>query len=409
MKFKVFLFLISLTLLNINLFANNNKNILIINSYHRGFQWSDDVLNGIESVLDHKEVNSTVLYMDSKRITSSKYYKKLKDLYKLQLSKNKYDLIVAIDKFSYEFILQNYNELFTHEPVYFIGLEQFSQDEVKKYNLEKKISGLLEKRAISDNLEILYKLIPNLKKLYIINDKSENGDDSDPFIQNEIYNLNDKFEVQYIRSSTLDDLKEKFSTYTPNEAVLFIRFYNDKNGKLYTYNEISQMIDSSKIPVFSTDTLFIKKGSTGGKLVPVKELGIKAGKDILAILNKNRELDIISGRTSYGVHKDDYVLLFDGLNSFDYCSLGQQKMSFLSLIFAYIELFRYKFNSNPIVLIDDVSGELDKKRWGSLIEYLKSRQFQVFITTANENFKTELEKLHNSKNILVSEGQISPQ
>jgi signal transduction histidine kinase/ABC-type uncharacterized transport system substrate-binding protein len=312
MKFKVFLFLISLTLLNINLFANNNKNILIINSYHRGFQWSDDVLNGIESVLDYKEVNSTVLYMDSKRITSSKYYKKLKDLYKLQLSKNKYDLIVAIDKFSYEFILQNYNELFTHEPVYFIGLEQFSQDEVKKYNLEKKISGLLEKRAISDNLEILYKLIPNLKKLYIINDKSENGDDSDPFIQNEIYNLNDKFEVQYIRSSTLDDLKEKFSTYTPNEAVLFIRFYNDKNGKLYTYNEISQMIDSSKIPVFSTDTLFVKKGSTGGKLVPVKELGIKAGKDILAILNNTIATPFI-----HTADKFEYIFDYEKIKKFN--------------------------------------------------------------------------------------------
>jgi DNA replication and repair protein RecF len=85
-------------------------------------------------------------------------------------------------------------------------------------------------------------------------------------------------------------------------------------------------------------------------------------------------------------------------------------MSYFSLIFAYIELFSYNSKGvYPVVLLDDVSGELDKKRWGSLIEYLKGRQFQVFITTANENFKTELEKLHNSKNILVSEGQISPQ
>ena len=312
MKLKVFLFLISLTLLNINLFASNNKNILIINSYHRGFQWSDDVLNGIESALNDKKVNSTVLYMDSKRITSSKYYKKLKDLYKLQLSKSKYDLIVAIDKFSYEFILQNYNELFTDEPIFFIGLEQFSQDEVKKYNLQSKVSGLLEKRAISDTLEIIHKLIPNLKKLYIINDKSENGDDSDPFIQNEIYNLNDKFEVQYIRNSTLDDLKEKFSKYTPNEAVFFIRFYNDKYGKLYTNNEISQMINSSKIPVFSTDTLFIKKGSTGGKLVPVKEVGIKSGEDILGILNNT-----ITTPTIRTADKFEYIFDFEKIKKFN--------------------------------------------------------------------------------------------
>lgn len=31
------------------------------------------------------------------------------------------------------------------------------------------------------------------------------------------------------------------------------------------------MINASKIPVFTTDTLFIEKGSTGGKLVPIKK------------------------------------------------------------------------------------------------------------------------------------------
>jgi DNA replication and repair protein RecF len=72
-------------------------------------------------------------------------------------------------------------------------------------------------------------------------------------------------------------------------------------------------------------------------------------------------------------------------------------MSYLSLIFAYIELFRYKFNSYPIVLIDDVSGELDSRRWRNLIHYLEAKNFQVMITTANESFKNELEKINNSK------------
>ncbi|RPJ77842.1 MAG: DNA replication and repair protein RecF, partial [Alphaproteobacteria bacterium] len=82
--------------------------------------------------------------------------------------------------------------------------------------------------------------------------------------------------------------------------------------------------------------------------------------NVQKIFLNNLETDCERGHTSYGPHKDDYVLLFDGLNSFDFCSLGQQKMSYLSLLFAYIELFRYKYMSYPIVLIDDVSGELDQ-------------------------------------------------
>jgi DNA replication and repair protein RecF len=120
----------------------------------------------------------------------------------------------------------------------------------------------------------------------------------------------------------------------------------------------------------------------------------------------NLQKDIERGQTSYGPHKDDYVLLFDGINSLDYCSLGQQKMCYLSLLFAYIELFRYKYMSYPIVLIDDVSGELDQHRWRRLVEYLEKQKFQVLITTANEKFKEELERINGANKIQIQNGSI---
>ncbi len=124
-------------------------------------------------------------------------------------------------------------------------------------------------------------------------------------------------------------------------------------------------------------------------------------------LQSTLEKDLIIGHTRAGVHRDDYIFRFDGYNSFEYCSLGQQKMSFLSLIFAYIELFRYKFKTYPMVLIDDVSGELDGRRWKNLINYLEAKKFQVLITTANDNFKKELEKIEEAKKIFIEDGNIS--
>lgn len=122
---------------------------------------------------------------------------------------------------------------------------------------------------------------------------------------------------------------------------------------------------------------------------------------------ENIQKDAIIGHTRVGVHKDDYLFQFDGYNSYEYCSLGQQKMSFLSLLFAYIELFRYKFTSYPMVLIDDVSGELDSLRWKNLIEYLEAKKFQVLITTANEGFKKELKKISGVKNIHIDNGSMN--
>lgn len=133
----------------------------------------------------------------------------------------------------------------------------------------------------------------------------------------------------------------------------------------------------------------------------------KNSENILKIVEENLQKDCFTGLTRVGIHRDDFVLHFDGLNSFDYCSLGQQKMAFLSLLFAYIELFRYKFNSYPIVLIDDVSGELDRERWKNLISYLDERNFQVLITTANENFKHELDKIKNAKKLVITNGKVN--
>ena len=272
----------------------HDKKILVINSYHRGFQWSDDVLSGMEKVFyTHPDIKMNVWYMDSKRINSDEYYTKLRELYKLQLEKSHYDLIIAVDNFAYDFIVKYYHELFTNEPVLFTGLEQFQPDEVTAEHIEDHIYGILERRAIPETIPMIAKMMPRLKKLYIINDGSANGDDSEPFIQQAMKENHNHFKIEYIRQSTLSELETRFSKPNPDEAIFFIRFYNDKTGDLYYNNQIASMINKSALPVFITDTLFINKGAVGGKLVMVKKLGLKTGQMALDILDqKLKPLDI---------------------------------------------------------------------------------------------------------------------
>lgn len=269
-----------------SLYAHDKK-ILIINSYHKGFQWSDDILSGMDEVFeDDPEITTNILYMDSKRINSKAYYDKLLELYKLQLKNHDYDLIIAVDKFAYDFLIEYYHELFTDEPIVFTGIEQFEVEDVQKKGLENRVYGILERRAIHETIPMIAHMIPNLKKLYIVNDGSANGDDSEPFIRQAIQDRNGTFEIEYIRSSTLEELEERFSKPNDDEAVFFIRFYNDKYGTLYKNSQIASMINKSALPVFITDTLFIGKGALGGKLVPIKHLGISTGKMALDVLDK---------------------------------------------------------------------------------------------------------------------------
>lgn len=128
---------------------------------------------------------------------------------------------------------------------------------------------------------------------------------------------------------------------------------------------------------------------------------------IKEVLRGNFNKDNAVGHTTIGVHRDDYMFNFDGMNSYEYCSLGQQKMSYLSLVFAYIDAFRSIFGVYPMVLIDDVSGELDSLRWKNLIEYLETKSFQVFITTANEAFERELLLQTHANRIHIENGYVN--
>lgn len=132
----------------------------------------------------------------------------------------------------------------------------------------------------------------------------------------------------------------------------------------------------------------------------------KTSEEIQLLLKDAMPNDFERGHSTKGIHRDDFLTLFDDFNAFEYCSLGQQKMSFLSLLFAYIDLFRYKKGSYPVVLIDDVSGELDQERWNRLISFIEKRSFQVVITTANEAFREKLESLPDVRKFRVNAGDI---
>ncbi|PLY04822.1 MAG: ATP-binding protein [Arcobacter sp.] len=278
------------------LFASN---ILVINSYHKGYEWSDSIIKGMEKVLyTHPDININILYMDSKIIHSEEYYKNLKNLYRVQLKNRKYDLIIAVDRFAYDFILENYKQFFKDEPILAVGIENYSKEKAKKYGVENRVSALLERRDLKANIDAIEKLIPSIKKLYIINDKSLNALHTEPLINEVIKDFHNKYKIIYLKENNLEDLKKRFSKQDKDSAALFIRFYKNENGELNKNKSIASFVKNSKIPIFITDSLFIKKGATGGKIVDLNRFGKTSGEMALNIL-ENQTHEIVISKNLY--------------------------------------------------------------------------------------------------------------
>lgn len=85
----------------------------------------------------------------------------------------------------------------------------------------------------------------------------------------------------------------------------------------------------------------------------------------------NRERDLLLKSTSRGPHRDDIDLTLDARSSRDFGSEGQQRSLVLALRLAQLGHFRERSGVLPVVLADDVLGELDagrRARFWSAIE-----------------------------------------
>ena len=90
-----------------------------------------------------------------------------------------------------------------------------------------------------------------------------------------------------------------------------------------------------------------------------------------ALFAASRERDIQWRATSRGPHRDDLDLTLDGRSSRDFGSEGQQRCLVLALRLAQLGHFRERSGVQPLVLADDVLGELDperRRRFWSAIE-----------------------------------------
>ena len=92
--------------------------------------------------------------------------------------------------------------------------------------------------------------------------------------------------------------------------------------------------------------------------------------------------------TLVGPHRDDFSLNINGLDASKFASEGQQRSIVLSLKMAQFSVLKEIKNKNPILLIDDIFGELDNSRRIKFLSLLP-KESQKFITTTN------LDWLHN--------------
>jgi DNA replication and repair protein RecF len=116
-------------------------------------------------------------------------------------------------------------------------------------------------------------------------------------------------------------------------------------------------------------------------------------RDFALELAQSRERERAYRSTIVGPHRDDVQLLLNDKSAAQFGSEGQKRTLAIALKMTQAEYITGIHGAPPVLLIDDVMGELDVKRRSGLLPLLERAHHahgQVFMTCTEENWPREL-------------------
>jgi PAS domain S-box-containing protein len=280
-------------------------NLLYLNSYENGYQWSDTILEGIKSVIRQSELNIDlhIEYMDTKIRYNQKVKMHLFAIYAYKYRNMVFDIIIVSDNNGFDFYRQFQSKLFPRVPTIFCGVNDFSPQTIAGMS---NVTGVVESFDIKENLELAQKYHPERKRFIVIEDNSTTA----KAIKSQILQAFDKMTVtpkyEFLKAVNLDQLKRDAKSLAADSVFYVIPFYMDDQKGRYTAKEVVNAVwRSTGAPIYSNWKFMVGSGVVGGKMIDGFEHGVSAANMAISVLEGEDPMNIPI------VKPNDELFIFD--------------------------------------------------------------------------------------------------
>lgn len=236
--------------------SNGLTDILLINSYHYTFKWTNDITNAVVKELpEADDYRISIEYLDTKRFSFQRqevlYVEYLKEKYRTLDIKG----IICSDNDAFEFVLKHGKEIWGDVPVTFCGVNELFKYDINSTNY----FGVEEEIAIAQTLELILTLQPDLKELIVVSDSTLNGIlFADQFLR-AARAINFPVDYDLIYATSVELLGETLKEADPEKrAILLLSLYLPRNGAVKDMILEADFLKSClDVPVYGTwDFLF---------------------------------------------------------------------------------------------------------------------------------------------------------
>ncbi|HBB17664.1 MAG TPA: hypothetical protein DCZ97_11965, partial [Syntrophus sp. (in: bacteria)] len=257
--------------------------ILVLNSYHPGYAWSDDEQAGVIDVLRAKDKNGVpvVECLDLKRLPDGKHLAELKKLFRLKYRNKKFSVVIAMDNPALEFAIDSREELFGNAPIVFCGINNYTPALLKG---RSDVTGIAESIDLAGTIEVMLRLHPDTREIFSPHDDTATG----LAVRKELEALAPRFAKVRFRFNdplSMEELLKELKRLPKDSLVLEIGFITDKSGRTFGISETTKLFyEHSPVPIYSTYEQRLGFGIVGGKLLNPQIHGTNAGRVALRVL-----------------------------------------------------------------------------------------------------------------------------
>lgn len=261
--------------------VEQEKHILVLNSYHRGFKWTDDTvtsfLETLESLSPEHKYAFYIEYLDWKKYPTQKNIENMYANLRYKYGSKPIDLIVATDDKALELAIDYRQEQLKNIPIVFTGV---SQDSFKLLsNDEENITGVIENIDLEPTIQIAKLLKPDFNKIYTIHDFTESGIAMNKEVSSTVKSIDASLNCIALPPMAVDDIIASVKELPSDSIVLITTFYRDAQGLIVENSEFASLISKySNVPVFSLYDFYLGYGVIGGAVLQGSKQGELAAK-----------------------------------------------------------------------------------------------------------------------------------
>lgn len=265
--------------------AHVNKNVLIINSYNQNHDWSAQEYEGLRKAFSADQgVTLFIEYMDWKQYPTEKNLEHLYNYYKYKYAAKKIDMVITTDDAALIFALKHRHELFSDAPIVFGGVYK----ETSNILLEgaNNVTGIYEQADPEGTIAAAKKMVPQMKEVYIVHDKTETGITFGNLIKAAGTAVDSNIIMHDLSDYSFDEIC-KIASKLDNHSIIIMDAYNlDVSGSSLSITDFAKKLCKiSAVPVFTTAESLLGQGPIGGSLLSPNLHGLMLGnlaKKILA-------------------------------------------------------------------------------------------------------------------------------